>query len=105
MTAIQIDDRGVGRDLGNGKTEHVAWDDLEEVAILTTSDGPFAVDVFFVLMGTNETGCVIPQSAPESSQLLERLQKLPGFDNQAVIDAMCCASDSRFICWRRNVSG
>ena len=46
---IRVDDRGVRRELPNGKVERVAWDDLVEVSIMTTSDGPVADDVFFVL--------------------------------------------------------
>jgi hypothetical protein len=100
-SSIRIDDHGVRRELPDGKVEQVAWDDLREVAVLTTSDGPFAEDVFFVLAGQDGTGCVVPQGAPESTQLLERLQRLPGFDNQAIIRAMSSTEDATFVCWRR----
>jgi hypothetical protein len=100
--AIRIDDRGVDRELANGKVEEVAWDDLEEVSVLTTADGPFAEDVFFVLAGRDGTGCVVPQSAPESGQLLELLQRLSGFDNEAFIHAMGSTGEARFVCWRRS---
>ena len=47
--------------------------------MLTTSDGPFTEDVFFVLVGRNNTGCVVPQSAPESETLMQRPRRLlPG---------------------------
>jgi hypothetical protein len=98
---IHIDDHGVRRELAGGKVEQVAWDDLQEVAILTTAGGPFVVDVFFVLAGREGRGCVVPQSAPESGKLLERLQRLPGFDNGAVIRAMASVEDARFVCWWR----
>jgi hypothetical protein len=100
---IQVDDIGVRRELADGHVESVTWDDLIEVSIVTTSDGPFAEDVFFVLEGGNGTGCAVPQSAAESSVLLERLQRLPGFDNQAVIRAMTSTDDNKFVCWRRQV--
>ena len=79
-----VDDVGVRRELADGKVEQVTWD-----------------SVFFVLAGASGAGCVVPQGAPESDQLLERLQRLPGFDNGAVIRAMSCATDERFLCWRR----
>ena len=101
--AIRIDDHGVHRELGNGTVEQVAWDDLEEVFVLTTGDGPFAEDVFFVLAGRDGSGCVVPQGAPESGERLERLQRLPGFDNEAFIRAMSSTDDARFVCWRRAV--
>jgi hypothetical protein len=103
MPSIQIDDHGIRRQLADGKVEQVAWDDLQEVVVLTTADGPFAEDVFFVLAGRDGTGCVVPQGAPESGELLERLQRLPGFDNEAFIRAMSSTEDARFVCWRRAV--
>jgi hypothetical protein len=101
-SSIQIDDHGVRRELPGGKVEQVAWDDLWEVVVRTTGDGPFAEDVFFVLAGEDGTGCVVPQGAPESTRLLERLQRLPGFDNAALIRAMSSTEEARFVCWRRS---
>jgi hypothetical protein len=102
--AIRVDDWGVQRDLGDGRAERVAWDALVEVSVLTTGEGPFAEDVFFLLAGEDGTGCVVPQGAPESAGLLERLQRLPGFDNGAFIRAMSRTEDARFVCWRRPAS-
>src|SRR5262249_62063099 len=95
--------KAVRRNPGGGKVERAAWADREGVCVLTTADGPFAEDVYFVLAGKGTSGCVVPQSAPESGQLLERLQRLPGFDNEAFIRAMSSTDDARFVCWRRAV--
>jgi len=65
----------------------VGWADLQKVEVVTTSDGPFHPDVFWVLHGT-EGGCAVPQGATGDKQLLDRLQALPGFDNGAVIAAL-----------------
>jgi hypothetical protein len=100
-SAIHIDDHGVRRELPDGTVEQVAWDGLRAVAVLTTSDGPFVEDVFFVLVGPDGTGCIVPQGAPESTHLLERLQRLPGFDNEALSRAMCSVQEASFICLRR----
>jgi hypothetical protein len=101
QATITVDDTGVRRDLGGGKVEQVVWDDLLEVSVLTTSDGPFTEDVFFVLVGRNNTGCVVPQSAPESETLMQRLGRLPGFDYEPAIRAMSSTQDAKFVCWRR----
>jgi hypothetical protein len=100
--SVRIDDQGVRRELPDGKVEYVAWDNLREVVVLTTGDGPFAEDVFFVLAGQDGTGCVVPHSAADSSQLLDWLQRLPGFDNAAFIRAMSSTADATFVCWRRS---
>jgi hypothetical protein len=79
--------------------------DLEEVGIVTTDEGPFKEDVFFLLLAADrKSGCVVPQSCDGAKELLERLQKLSDFDNQAVIDAMCSMSNARFLCWKRQTS-
>ncbi len=99
---ITVDDAGVRRTLSDGKVQAVTWEDLMEVSIVTTSDGPFAEDVFFVLVGRNDTGCVIPHGAPESEVLMQKLGHLPGFDYEPAIRAMSSAVDAKFVCWRRS---
>jgi hypothetical protein len=84
----------------DGKVERVGWADLQKVEVVTTGDGPFAPDVFWVLHGT-DGGCTVPRGATGDRQLLERLQALPGFDNHAFIEAMSSTSDMRFLCWQR----
>jgi hypothetical protein len=84
----------------DGKTERVAWSDLQKVELVTTSAGPMSPDVFWVLHGTNG-GCAIPQGATGEKELLDRVFALPGFSNGAVIEAMTCVLDRRFLCWER----
>lgn len=95
---IELSERGVRRDLGDGTIEEIAWETLERVSILTTDGGPFLEDVFFLLEGPEGTGCAVPQlHAPEG--FLDRLQRLPGFDHEAVIRAMGSTDNDRFVCW------
>ena len=77
------------------------WDEVEEVGILTNSLGPLVADVFFVLKGPS-FDMAVPQGATGDDKLVERLQELPGFDNQALIEAMCCTDDRVFKCWSRD---
>lgn len=72
----------------------VELEDLQRVEILTTDQGPFRPDVFWVLHGS-ETSCVGPQGATGERELLDRLQKLPGFRNEAVIKAMPSTENRR----------
>jgi len=96
-----VDDRGVQRLIDGKIVEQVAWDDLVGVDIITTDEGPYAEDVFFVLHGKDGNGVAVPQEVAVPKKLLERLQNLPGFDNGKVIDAMCCAENARFVCWKK----
>src|SRR5687768_8226449 len=101
VPAVTVDDRGVRRVLGKGKVEAVEWKDLVEVEIVTTDEGPWVDDVFFLLVGGDGTGCCVPQGAPGSETLLDRLQALPEFDNGKVIEAMACSENARFVCWKK----
>lgn len=102
VAEVRFTDESITHIRHDGKTETLRWDQLEEVGILTTSDGPHADDVFWVLLGPGRTsGCGIASSATGMDALLARLQRLPGFDNEAVVRAMGSATNARFVCWRK----
>lgn len=97
---VRLSDSEVVCDRPDGKVERVAWNDLQKVEVVTTDEGPFVADVFWVLHGS-DGGCAIPSSATGEKEFLERLQALPGFNNGAVIEAMACCDNRRFLCWQR----
>jgi hypothetical protein len=94
---VVVAECGVFRIYPRGSFEWVLWSDLVSVRIVTTSGGPFLDDVFWVLSGRDGSACVVPNGREED--LLPRLQKLPGFDHNAVINAMTCTDDAEFLCW------
>jgi hypothetical protein len=98
---VTCDAQGVRRTMVNGTVESVTWDELQEVFILTTDEGPFSEDVFWVLSG-NGKGCAVPSGAEGMKELLPRLQALPGFNNEAVVQAMGSTSHAKFVCWSRS---
>ena len=77
----------------------VRWDALAEVALMTTSRGPFEEDVFFVLTYDDGSSHAIPLG--EATDLLPRLQQLPGFDNETFIRTMGVSEDGVSTLWRR----
>ena len=84
-----------------GELQQIRWVDLHEVGVVTTDEGPFLEDVFFMLLSEDREGFAIPQSADGMDELLTRLQTLPGFDNSAVIEAMGCTSNYNFRLWNK----
>ena len=102
---VSFTDEVVCRIRPDGVEERIRWDELHEVGILTTDEGPIQEDVFFLLIASDgKSGCVVPQGAEGCGHLLKRLQKLPGFDNEAVIRAMGSTSNGKFLCWKRSVA-
>jgi hypothetical protein len=81
-------------------TETLAWADLRQLGIVTTDDGHRRCDWFWLLHGSR-SGLASPQGATGERALLERLQKLPGFDHRPVIETSPLAGPQRVPCWTR----
>jgi hypothetical protein len=97
---VTIKDDEIACTRPDGSIEFIKWSNLQAVLIETTDQGPFVSDLFWVLIG-DVSACIIPQDAEGSEELLKRLQMLPGFNNQAVIEAMGSTQNRRFTCWQR----
>jgi hypothetical protein len=94
---VTADDTHVVCEVSAERRDVIAWRDLAEVRIVTTSAGPFAEDVFFVLVARSG-GIVVPHAKVDT--ILPRLQQLPGFDHGRMIEAMGSTSDASFTVWR-----
>jgi hypothetical protein len=44
----------------------------------------------------------VPAGDPSADALMNRLQSMPGFDNEAFIEAMTTMDDGLFVVWQRN---
>lgn len=72
-------------------------DGLTQVALMTTSGGPAADDVFFVL--TYQDGATESVPLGDDDTLLTELQKLPGFDNETFVRAMAVSEEGVSVLW------
>ena len=98
---IQVDDDGVLRVDGEIR-EQVRWNEVSEIRIITTDQGPYHEDVFFALIGANKAGCLVPHDAAVRTKLLQELQvRFPSLDGDMVIMAMGCTSNNNFLLWKR----
>ena len=103
LATVSFDDEAILCRHPGGVVDTVRWSDLQQVHIETTDAGPAVDDVFWVLRDGNSE-CVIPSESEGVRPLLERLQQLPHFDNEAVIRAMSCTDNQQFVCWKRSHS-
>jgi len=98
---VQVDENGVLRVDGPVR-EQIKWDEVVEIRIITTDEGPFREDVFFALVGTNGKGCLVPHDAAARTKLLEELQvRFAGLDNETVIKALGSTSNDNFLVWKK----
>jgi len=101
---VRIDDTGVLRAAGAIR-EQICWNDIVEIRIITNDEGPFGEDTLFLLVGANDTGCVISNDAAVRSGLLEELQhRFPDLDNEMVVKAMGYTDNRNFLIWKRQAS-
>jgi hypothetical protein len=99
---FEVDDVGVRRELRDGRSEAVRWDEVVEVEVFTTKIGVHRHDgIVFVLSGGGERGCLAPRHLAVEHGLIERLHALPGFDSRRLVEAMERPPPSRTTCWLR----
>jgi hypothetical protein len=98
---VEVTDTGIINHRPNGQVERVAFADLKAVIIETDDSGPWGADVWWFLVGNGpESGCVYPNGATGEGEALQALQRLPGFDNEQLIQAMSSTDNARFLCWK-----
>ena len=97
---VRSDQTGVWVERSGGHVEAVRWAELRVVYFQSGVVGSDEGDTFWRLVGTEGTGCLVPDGARGAAAVVERLRQLPGFDEQAVAAARA-ASDGRqlFPCW------
>lgn len=103
--AVTVDETGVRRQLADGSEESVTWHELSVVIIRVMPDSPWDEDVFLMLAGPNGTGTAVPSGDPAADALIERLQALPGFDNERFIEAMTTEADEAYVVWKAADAG
>ncbi|WP_409525709.1 hypothetical protein [Nitrincola sp. MINF-07-Sa-05] len=78
--------------------QSIAWSELIGVAVETTDQGPFVEDVWWHL-ATKKEVVTYPSEATGAGELLQRLQEIPTFNNECLIQAMSSTSNQSFILW------
>jgi len=99
---ISLDASGVTlvREAG---TTRVRWDDVAEVRVRTTGEGPLSEDLFLELDTAGARPAMsIPSEAEGFDHLLGAVvERLAGFDMDRVIEAATCLEASEAVVWRR----
>lgn len=100
---VEFDDDGIIRHHPDGSTESIRWNEIDTITIITTNQGPREEDAYWVFENTDNTqGCMVSNGAKGFPDLLDRMQSLPGFRDEMVIEAMGTTSNKRFVAWQRN---
>ncbi|MBN2496853.1 MAG: hypothetical protein JXR96_19840 [Deltaproteobacteria bacterium] len=80
-------------------TERVRMSDLQRVEIQTFRS--MGIQPLWVLTGLGDAKVVLPMGLDGETELLVKLQQLPGFDDEALVEAVSSTADETFVCWQR----
>lgn len=94
---LVIDDEEVKLKYAHLVRESIAWDELVRVAAAPEADGPFDDDLFFFLEDDEGEGRIIPNTF--ARPLLDRLQRLEDFDNEALVEAATAPGGQPRVLW------
>jgi hypothetical protein len=82
------------------KTEQINWQNIEEIKLINTDEGPWLPDVWLALLGQNE-GCLLPQGAKGYEEVYEIVSKYENFNFENVIKSMACTDNAEFELWTK----
>lgn len=84
-----------------GTVESFSFQKLISIEILTTEDGPFLPDLFWVFHEEAGGGAVIPAEAEGFQEVADRAFDLEGFDFSRFIESQGSTSPATFPVWKR----
>lgn len=97
---INVNEERIWRGRGLQTLESLRWDELTQVTMMTTDQGPFVEDFFWLLHGQDDDhGVMIGLGLAQHIDLLGRLGRLPGFDFMASVEATGSTQQGHFHCW------
>lgn len=81
-------------------TEQIDWNDIEEIKLANTDEGPFLTDVWLLLMG-NGKRCSIPQGSEGWDKVYNIVSKYDEFNFENVIKSASCTGNQIFKLWKK----
>ena len=103
---VIVKDESISCTHPNRATELIRWDEINEIRLVTTSDGPLLPDEWYLFVGDGG-GCSVPSEAKGFDKLWDIFEtRFPGFDYEGIIQAG--AADEQRVLWKkpsRNAGG
>lgn len=97
---IKVTDQFVEVKYPRKEAERVNWDDLVEIKLINTDQGPVLPDVWLALIGS-DSSCLIPQGVEGYEEVYDIVSKYEGFDFKNVIKSMSSTGNEQFELWKK----
>ncbi|OGC18746.1 hypothetical protein A2526_02315 [candidate division WOR-1 bacterium RIFOXYD2_FULL_36_8] len=98
---VEYNNQGIGVRHPKHDYEYIKWNDVNQIMVITTDQGPMLCDLWIVLSGDN-TSCSIPQGATGFDKLFDAFKKFDNFRWKSFFDAMASTNNNKFICWEKS---
>lgn len=98
---VAFDAHGVSVTFPNDAPRTMAWAEVQCVAIETNDSGPWSGDVWWLLESADRRIGYPLGATGDDAMLTELMARFPALDHGAVVRAMGCADNARFVCWER----
>ncbi|MCP4219262.1 MAG: hypothetical protein GY765_31805 [bacterium] len=98
---VTITDESVSVHHPKREPESIRWNEIEEISIINTDEGPFLPDVWLILAG-NDSFCSLPQGAEGWEEVYEIVSNYEGFNFENVIKSSSCFGNEIFELWNKN---
>jgi hypothetical protein len=98
---VRFDDTTISLSEREGRESRLDWSEIAAVTVITSDAGPIENDLYWVLHGRDRARTlVVPMGAEGEHELLHAMQeRLQGFDNMTVIEAMGSTGNASFTVW------
>lgn len=98
---VVFDDEAITVRPVSGQAGVLAWSEVGRVTIVTNDSGPLADDLYWIIQARDPRRYLtLPMGADGEHELLHAMQeRLTGFDNMAVVEAMGSAENASFLVW------
>jgi hypothetical protein len=84
---VIISEDGIACEHPKRKRESIKWDQITEIRLVTTDEGPFQPDMWFLFLGEKD-GCSVPSEAKGFDQLWDVFKtRFPGLDSKEIFEA------------------
>lgn len=101
---VLVDATGIALDAG-GPPQRLAWDRIQRVHIESVAGGLDTDQVQWVLTPAGGSAALrVAQTAPGADAMIARLQQLPGFQYESMIQSMITTDATEFLVWERSAS-
>ena len=99
--SYRLTEDGITRHDSDGTIKQVNWNDVSKISIVTTDQGPF-VDDFYYVFCTDQNVLFVPLDWGVKLELIHHMHEhFPNVDFEAMIKASGSAENAEFFVWAR----